>query len=525
MEERFEYYGYELTNDPEFLNKKSGITPDLFRQMESLHHKALEGGEKNIEYLLNKIEQYPNVPQIKNYLSVAYMNTDNKDKSIQVNNWLLKEHPDYLFGLINKAYEFYLKDQYDKMPEILGDLMEIKDLYPERDVFHVLEVVSFNKIAVLYFSAIGNLEAAESRFQLLEELAPDHKETEIAFNALMAARLKKGNERFHEEQKTRITPKFKAYNKAVQTNKAPEFENQIIEELYQNDIRINQDVLQQILDLPRESIINDLKKVLADSIYRLDYFKNLDKTENLGTDRVTFAIHAVFLLGELKAYEALDDILETFRQGKDYIEFWYGDFLTNAFWLPLYHLASNNLDILNDFMLESGVYTYAKSEISTAVIQYYYHHTEKRELVLAWFESVLNEYITTDKKNLVDSELIGLMICEILEADFKELIPLIEDLYEKGYVGQGVCGTLKEVKEDFGKYEISHWKKDTLTIFEQYNYILNNWYSYNKEKHDRAFGNIDRNEETYVREETKIGRNDLCPCGSGKKYKKCCMNM
>lgn len=22
----------------------------------------------------------------------------------------------------------------------------------------------------------------------------------------------------------------------------------------------------------------------------------------------------------------------------------------------------------------------------------------------------------------------------------------------------------------------------------------------------------------------KIGRNDLCPCGSGKKYKKCCLN-
>ena len=22
----------------------------------------------------------------------------------------------------------------------------------------------------------------------------------------------------------------------------------------------------------------------------------------------------------------------------------------------------------------------------------------------------------------------------------------------------------------------------------------------------------------------KIGRNDLCPCGSGKKYKKCCMS-
>ena len=27
---------------------------------------------------------------------------------------------------------------------------------------------------------------------------------------------------------------------------------------------------------------------------------------------------------------------------------------------------------------------------------------------------------------------------------------------------------------------------------------------------------------TMVRTEPKIGRNDLCPCGSGKKYKKCC---
>jgi len=29
--------------------------------------------------------------------------------------------------------------------------------------------------------------------------------------------------------------------------------------------------------------------------------------------------------------------------------------------------------------------------------------------------------------------------------------------------------------------------------------------------------------ETYVREEPKISRNDPCPCGSGKKYKKCCL--
>lgn len=30
--------------------------------------------------------------------------------------------------------------------------------------------------------------------------------------------------------------------------------------------------------------------------------------------------------------------------------------------------------------------------------------------------------------------------------------------------------------------------------------------------------------ETYVRAEPKVGRNDPCPCGSGKKYKKCCLD-
>jgi preprotein translocase subunit SecA len=27
---------------------------------------------------------------------------------------------------------------------------------------------------------------------------------------------------------------------------------------------------------------------------------------------------------------------------------------------------------------------------------------------------------------------------------------------------------------------------------------------------------------TFHRETPKVGRNDSCPCGSGKKYKKCC---
>jgi SEC-C motif-containing protein len=35
-------------------------------------------------------------------------------------------------------------------------------------------------------------------------------------------------------------------------------------------------------------------------------------------------------------------------------------------------------------------------------------------------------------------------------------------------------------------------------------------------------GMLETHEEPFRREAPKVGRNDPCPCGSGKKYKKCC---
>jgi len=33
------------------------------------------------------------------------------------------------------------------------------------------------------------------------------------------------------------------------------------------------------------------------------------------------------------------------------------------------------------------------------------------------------------------------------------------------------------------------------------------------------------NKRTHIRMSPKVGRNDQCPCGSGKKYKKCCLTI
>ena len=177
MSDRYKLFSYEITTDKNFMDVEFGISPDLHKQLESLYYGTAKGGEKIIKRLLGLIEKYPHVPHLKNYLMVAYSNTGDDVKAVEVNHWLIREHPDYLFGKINLAAEYYLKEEYDKIPEVLGKLVEIKDLYPERKCFHLSEVTGFYKLAIMYFSAIGSIEAAESRYEILERLAPDHPDT------------------------------------------------------------------------------------------------------------------------------------------------------------------------------------------------------------------------------------------------------------------------------------------------------------------------------------------------------------
>ena len=45
----------------------------------------------------------------------------------------------------------------------------------------------------------------------------------------------------------------------------------------------------------------------------------------------------------------------------------------------------------------------------------------------------------------------------------------------------------------------------------------------NYRKGEEILDMVNRKDESY-KADPKIGRNDPCPCGSGKKYKKCCLN-
>jgi SEC-C motif/Protein of unknown function (DUF1186) len=519
MTGRHKSFSYEITCDPQYMNEKFGITPELSRQMEGLHYRVKKGGDKIIERLILLIEKYPGVPILKNYLSVAYMNSGKVDKARETNHWIIKEHPDYLFGKLNLAFEYYGKKQYDKIPEVVGSVMEIQDLYPERDCFHLSEVTNFNKLAIMYFCAIGNIEAAESRYEILEELAPDHPDTEEVFPYLMTARLEAAHKRMEEEERTRISVKTRNPDSAVQWETKPEFINSEIIWLYENGLKIDKEKLKIILNLPFDTLVPDLNLILKDIICRYEHFRKIaSKSDRWQESKMSFPIHAIYLLGEKKATESLDNVLETFRQGEEFLEFWYGDFLAGSLWEPLYYLAQNQLDALKEFVLTPNVWTYARSEVSLCVEQIGLHQPKRKKEVVEWFRDVFNHLAEASlEEEIIDSDFIGLAICDALHLRSPELLPEIKRLYDLGYVSKGICGDFKEVEEDMLKPGKKYFKKKLLDIYGRYHEITTTWNGYTGKDQLPDY----RNEPLII--EQKPGRNDPCPCGSGKKYKNCCL--
>ena len=84
--------------------------------------------------------------------------------------------------------------------------------------------------------------------------------------------------------------------------------------------------------------------------------------------------------------------------------------------------------------------------------------------------------------------------------------------------------TLEDITEESDLSLVVNYEKlyaNMLDASADYLYELPQWDAiFSKEKREEIKKNFKKSKT--VRNENKIGRNDPCPCGSGKKYKKCC---
>jgi hypothetical protein len=215
------------------------------------------------------------------------------------------------------------------------------------------------------------------------------------------------------------------------------------------------------------------------------------------------------------------------------------DSLTDNIWQVLFILGINQLDKLADFLKEPLNHTFARSEISVALTQMVLHHPEKRKEIITLYKEVINFFINnkTDE-TITDTSVISLMVGDIIEFNGKELLPEIQRLYDEDLVEESMVGTLHGVISDLNKIpagETEKYKKPIHNYFE----IASEFAFVEDDNEEDEFQNegelyddweeMDEDDTDYfysgnkpfVRTVPKVGRNEPCPCGSGKKYKNC----
>jgi tetratricopeptide (TPR) repeat protein len=165
---------YTITSEPIEDTHYQRLPAHVKDAVERLHTLAQQRPHAAIPELLQWIEQYPTIPMLYNFLSVAYSHAGDREKSEQTAVANYQHNPDYLFARVNYAEICLARSDYAKVAEIFNHTFDLKLLYPKRSRFHISEFAGFMGVIGVYFLETGERDTAEKVYAVLRQAAPDH---------------------------------------------------------------------------------------------------------------------------------------------------------------------------------------------------------------------------------------------------------------------------------------------------------------------------------------------------------------
>ncbi|HAB66705.1 MAG TPA: hypothetical protein DCE23_05000 [Firmicutes bacterium] len=284
--------------------------------------------------------------------------------------------------------------------------------------------------------------------------------------------------------------------------------------------------------LPREALkqaIQQKEEITPKLIEMLEYTKNnLDVIYNEEDDFFGY-IYAIFLLAEFKEQKAFPYLIDLLNKDEEVVEYIIGDDYPE--YLPRLLASTYNGDDealfsiienkeINEFIRSSALQTFA--------ILYLYG-VKKREFIVNYFKKLLDEkdeednsylcaeiFVETGHLRLVELE--GIIEKTFKAIDNKEEIQDLRDTFKNE--------TYKINRNIYPFKPFYEYIDDTIGIMEEWQ-----CFRYKEDEEYEQSGDcmeceyiIDKRNKTSNNTKINIGRNDLCYCGSGKKYKKCCIN-
>lgn len=211
-------------------------------------------------------------------------------------------------------------------------------------------------------------------------------------------------------------------------------------------------------------------------------------------DDVWPAMCALHLLAKMNTYESRAAISASIRKYYDDT----GDWLTEECPQLLAHMDVDAIDMLTEIIEDSMAGAHVKGPVACALIMIAVRHPEAKPGIVKSIKDVIRA-----EPNIVTRTL---LIYSLIDMKDPSLYEYLKEIVQTGFIDDEMLD-LEALDKIYANEEDVQLQTpmDPLVIF-----------TYTG---DRTF-DVYRRAANY---EAKAGRNEPCPCGSGKKYKKCCL--
>ena len=208
-------------------------------------------------------------------------------------------------------------------------------------------------------------------------------------------------------------------------------------------------------------------------------------------------IHAWRALGQLREEKAIEPLMDLFHELED--SDWVGEELPVVYGM----IGPKAIPQLATYLSDASYDVWARIAAAYSLERVGTMNPEARDECVSVFTEQLERFDENEP------ELNGFLISYLVDLNAVESIASIGAAFEKDCVDFMIMGDLEDVEIALGLREE---RSDPPT-----------YPSLAEKLSPPPVAVPNRYVSTYVRGESKVGRNDPCPCGSGKKYKKCCL--
>lgn len=273
----------------------------------------------------------------------------------------------------------------------------------------------------------------------------------------------------------------------------------------------------------------DLAIELKDEItpYLIKILENVlsHPEERIESEKLYDHVYSIMLLGHFREPKAHTVIVDLFSLPDDMPDRLYGDLVSGDLSAILVRTCARSIELIKSMVLNQNIYGYSRISAANAMAYAVVAGIVPRKEVLSFFGTLFtgNE---TDKM----PDFWSCLATSAYSLYPKEIMGTIKRAYDDGLIFSGIIGygEFEEIIEDGEEKCLERLKNDfKRRSLDDIHGSMSWWASFNQAKKDPVPTEVTLPSDltTSKGKTRKIGRNAPCPCGSGKKYKKCCLNM